>query len=478
MRAPVRSGISRRELLQGTAWAAGGLLSAGALAGCAGRTASAQPTVAAPSTILLASIPFQGNGNYQGTMQQLMEEYIAQNWTASHPGVEVKTIAGSAANGANQSAQQVTLLTLAGQPPDTVCGCCTDIQTYFVGNVLLPLDAFIKADNIDLTDFSPGHLQGLQDGTGRQMALPQYDGPETLVYNQGALDQLGLEYPAPNWTYLDATQMWQGIAGAKGTKRVYGAGLDTGDPEWLVHGWGGSIGSPDGTQALLNSSQAVAAFTWMVGLLNNKVISNGGPDTVKSGQNVFAACGGWDVQYTALNYQGMKWDFAPMPQFPGGSPSTFINNDFNGINAFTKNPQDLVWDLFKFITLDAGMQAFQFKTTFVTPNRKSLWPQWIEIIQSEAPPLKGKHLEYFQQAVDYGWPTYFFKYDAIQANTTEGSWINKITGGQIDVQGGLQQATTQLNGMEAEGAAMAASPSQAKNYPTQGTPIAIVATGI
>jgi multiple sugar transport system substrate-binding protein len=472
---------TRRALVRRSAATAGAVLASAGWAGCASTPvggSSAAPAPAAPATLLVASIPFQGSGNYSGVMQQLMDAFIEQNWTSKHPGVGVKTMAGAGANGSALSAAQDVTDSIAGaQVPDTLCGCCGDIQTYVSAQALAPLDSYIKQDNVDLSDFSPGHLQGLQSG-GQQMALPQYDGPEVLVYSQDLLDQMGLAYPDPTWTYQAAQQLWQSIAATSQGKRVYGAALDTGDPEWLVNGFGGAVGDSTGTRCTLDSPQCVQAYRWLAGMLSSKTAMDGGPDAIKSKSAAFAVCGGWDIQYTAISYAGMKWDYLPMPVFPAGKPSTFINNDFNAINAYSKNPPDLVWDLFKFITLDPDMQHFQFKTTFITPNRKSLWQDWIQIVRAVAPPLQNKHLEYFQAAVDYGWPTYFFKYAAQQANNVEGAWITKVKGGQVDAQAGLQQCAQVINALEAAGAAETPRADLAKLFPTQGPEIGVLPTGI
>ncbi len=470
-----------RRTLFSTGLAVGGLAAAAGVAGCAQvrPTAAARPSPSPPTTVLLASIPFQGNGNYQGTMQQLMEEFIDENWTAKHPGVVVKTQAGSGANGTNTGSSTLTVAALAGQTtPDTLCGCCNDLPTYLAANMLMPLDPLLKQYNVDVSNFSPGHMAALQ-WNSQQMALPQYDGPEVLVYNEGALDQLGVSYPSDGWTYEEASSLWQSCASDKNGKRIYGVGLDTGDPEWLVHAFGGLIGNADGTQALLDSAPNAAAYTWLYGLLSNGVASGNGYGSVQSGQQAFAVAGGWDIQSIALAFRSLKWNFIGMPTFPSGKASTFINNDFNAINAFSKNPIDLVWDLFSFITIDTQMQYFQYKTTFITPNQINLWPAWIQLITAEAPPLKSKNLTAYQDAVSYGWSTYFFKYAPLQANAVEGNWLGQITSGKVTAEVGLRQANTQINGMQAEGAAMAKSAgSAAAHFPTQGAAVAPVVAGV
>ncbi len=476
--------VTRRGLLRGGGGAVAAAAAGGALlAACskAQAPAAASTTSTGAKTTLLVSIPFQGFGNYQGTMQKLTEEYIATHWTAKHKGVEVKTQAGSGANGNNIGSQTIVAASIAGDTaalPATVCGCCSDIQTYLSAGLLVPLDTYIKQDNINLGGFSPGHLQALQAG-GRQMALPQYDGPMVLTYNQAMLDQLGLPYPQPGWTHTEAATLWASLSRTVKGKRVYGAALDYGDHNWWLHGWGGAEGDATGTKALLDSPAGVAAFSWFTHLFSQHVATGGGSSNVRGGSAAFGMAGGWTIETMALAARGLKWDYQPLPVFPGGRPSTFINNDFNGINAFSKVPRELAWSIFKFITLDVGFQHFQYRTTFITPNQSNLWADWISIVRAVAPPLRNKHLEYYQQAIDYGWSTYFFKYDALAANNLKGSWFSKIQNGKVSPQLGLQQATLQVNALEAAGARTSTEAAASiRAFPTLGAPIAVVQAGL
>ena len=471
---------SRRAVLRAAA-AVAALTGGGAVAACAQQgqaSTAAGPTVAAPGITLLVSVPYQGFGSYNGTMQQLTDDYISSHWLPTHKGVTVKTMSGAGCNGSCLSAQSVMLNSIAGQPPDTVCGCCQDIQTYFSADVLLPLDTYIKRDNVDVSDFSLGHLQGLQQN-GQQMALPQYDGPCVIIYSQSALDNLGLPYPTPDWTSTDAANLWRACTRKVNNKQITGASLHLSEAEWMAAGWGGKDGNADGTVCTLDSSDYVTAWSWFADLANGKVIKDGGTGDVLGGSSVFAMAGGWTIAQAAVSGTALKWDYLPMPKFPAGRASTFINTDFNGINALTKNDKDLVWDLFQFITMDPGFQQLEYTTTLVTPNRKSLWPGWLQMVRAVAPPLVSKKLETYQGALDYGVPTYFFKYQAEQANTLKTGWFSQILSGKVSAQEGLTQAAHQINALEstwaAQGPKIAAIQ---KDFPATGKPIAAVPTGI
>lgn len=478
-------GWTRRRVLTWAAAAGGAIAAAGGLAGCAGGAAQSAtgpaPQTTPVTTTLIVSIGFQGAGNYQGTMQKIIDEYISMHWLPTHPGVAVKTVAGSGSNGNSVGASEVLTNSLAGQVTDVVTGCCSDIQTYNGAHLLMPLDPLLRKANVDTSKFSQGHLAALQFG-GAQLALPQYDGPEVMIYNQAILDGLGLEYPDPSWGYEDAYKLWSACTSKVKGKAITGVGLDTGDYNWLVHAWGG-VETNDGTVAKFDSDQCAGAFTWMRdGQLAGVIGGGGSTGDIKSGHYAFGANGGWTIESAALDLQSMKWDYAPMPKFPGG-PSTFVNNDFYAINQYTKNSIDLVWDIFNFIVLDDGFQKLIYQTTFVTPNRTDLWDAWIQIVRAVAPPLKNKHLEYYQGAMNYGWSNQFFKYNALTVQNLKGSWINKIYAQKVDVRLGLQQLTQQINAIETAGAAYAAveasgAKKAATEFPTTGPSVAMVQPGL
>lgn len=455
-------GWSRRRLLRlGMASAAAAVAGAGLSA-----ATSAQSSRADTKIHLVVSIAYQGAGVYQGVPQQLVDEYIAAHWTSKHPGVTVTTVAGMGCNGTCLTAGQEVAASLAGNPTDIVAGCCDMIAQYYAADLLVPLDPYIRRDNVDLSDFSPGHLAALHSEQG-QMALPEYDDPCILLVNEGMLDELGLPYPQPGWTYEDATKLWHDATHKQKTAKVAGIGLylqgwDTNDiPQWLVRGWGGSKYSPDGTRAQLNSRPVFEAVSWAAGLVQSGVAINGAWSTyVGNKQAAMCMSGGGDVQGSVVHLRGFKWNYYPMPAFPAGRPSTFINNDFYGINQYSRQPRDLVWDMFKFITMDNGLARLMYRTQFITPNRKSMWPDWIELVRTVAPVLQRVNLESKVQALDYGWSTDFMRYEPLQAQAIEAKHWADILSRRVGVLTGLEQASRQMNALEALGPALQAAQSR------------------
>jgi ABC-type glycerol-3-phosphate transport system substrate-binding protein len=401
---------------------------------------------------LLVSVAYQGGEQFPGTMQKIVDEYIAQNWTAKHPGVSVTTMAGTGCNGPCLGGAAVIAASVAGSPPDVITGCCSTLYEYQNANIMRPLNAFIQQDNIDLSVFSPGHLAALTTPQGI-LALPEYDGPQVVAVNEGLLDDLGLAYPSPDWTYLDAEKLWRSIAGERNGKWVSGIHYTRFSAlpyPWMAAAWGGAIGSSDGTKCLLDSPEVIAAANWFVPLHTAKVIY-GGNTSFHGNTTAMKTQAGWDIQGDLLGWQGMKWRYYPTPSYPAGN-STFINNDFYAINSYSKNPEELVWSIFKFLVLDTGFQELQWKTTFITPNRIDLWDSWLQVIYQVAPNLRDKNLHYMADAVRYGHSHYFFRYDDPAAENIESQWWSQILSGRVTPEDGLKQAAQQINALESAAA--------------------------
>ena len=444
--------IARRRLVGGALVASAVGVAGCSVSGGAGHGGSAPPKAATPTTQngatkLLVAVGYQGGSQFPGTMQALVDAYIARYWTSKHPGVSVTTTAGGGSNGPNMGAAAEIASSLAGQPEDVITGCCGDWYTFLNANMFRPLASFIKQDNVDLSVFSPGHLAGLTTAQG-VMALPEYDGPQVVAVNLEMLDGLGISLPSENWDYTEAEALWRKIAGYRKGQAVTGIDLTRFPDPWVAAGWGGVYGNSEGTQCFLDDPKVVAAWEWFLPLVWSKVIGGG---HFKSGQTAMKTQAGWDIEGDLLGWSGIKWKYYPMPRWPAG-PSTFINNDFYAINSYSKNPPDLVWSIYKFLVLDSGFQELMWKTTFITPNRIDLWPSWERLIKAVAPPMVGKNIEAMAASVKFGHSHYFWKYEDPTAEGIVGTYFKQIAARQVSVKTGLHQATQQVNALQAASA--------------------------
>ena len=457
----VGHGVTRRQVIG--AGAIGSLAATvlrAAPAWAAGYGGSAAPSSTGARGKLVVAISYQGGGNFSGEQQALVDAYIATHFTAKHPGVSVTTIPGPSSNGQSSSTTALIAAAVAGTGPDVMSGGGWQLPEVLSANMLLPLDPFVSQANLNLSVFDPGHMAILtRPENGGLMGLPAYDGPMVLLVNYTMLNDLGVHLPAPDWTYQEAERTWAALSGVHAGKQVWGAGLDTGDPAWQLAMWGGSYQSPDGLRCTADSPQCVDALSWMRSLVAGKVVDAGGNGgSVRHGQAAFGMSGGWNVQHDLLTMQGLgvQWDWLPMPVFPRGKPSTYNNGDWYGISAYSTQPAEVLWDLFYLVAVDAGFQRLMYRTTFVEPNQTTLWPDWLELVAEAAPPLRNKHLVYYQQAMEYGVPNYRFPYDPAQGDNIMSQYLGEIIAGKISPEVGLREAARQINALQVVAAAVTA----------------------
>jgi multiple sugar transport system substrate-binding protein len=83
-------------------------------------------------------------------------------------------------------------LAAAGQLPDIIS--LQSMRAPGFADLMLPLDARMKADNFDIGAFDPSIIQGLQK-YGHQFALPYDFGPWVMFYNYDGFTKAGVALP-------------------------------------------------------------------------------------------------------------------------------------------------------------------------------------------------------------------------------------------------------------------------------------------
>lgn len=500
-----RGGFSRRHALRVAgavaAVAAGGttLAACAASAATGGSSAAgkapALPQPYAGATVLYFQPNYQGAVQWNQTTKTLYQQFVDQNFNnnPAYKGIWAKVYPSGWGNAAGQIAA-----TLAGSGyADIVLVCCSDVPTLEQAHFLTPLNELMKQDNLDpLALFSKGHLEA-DSLAGTLYGLPSYDGTTCIFYGQDILDQLGLQYPSPNWTYTEAEQIWTASAGtvSAGGKQAHRAGVSLywNSPyemiNWWMHGWGATEMDPQQTRATMASAQGAACLSYAVGMAKSGVAVNArGLHQILNNQAVFVmAHSSYVVNAAEFLGNKIKWNILPMPVWPAGR-ATFVTIDMYGMNNATKHPKE-TWELMKWINIgapkgngfDPAWPKFQIQVNLITPALKSLWSYWEQTITQVAPPLKGKDLKWFADASlkGYGYPTIFFKYQPVAATNVVNTWFNQAWSGQVSPQLALQQMQTQINALEVAGAQETGLASSAtKAFPVKGNAIAAVTPGL
>ena len=478
--AVVAPGLGRLTRRLALARAGAGLAAGSVLAACARPASQAAPAPQPRAGATL--VVFQANNQgvpWNATTLSLYQDFVDSTFNAQNPTLQATVFAGGSGNAAAQ-----LVATAAGRGfADIYEGCCDDVATLESAGALLALDGYLRQDNLQTSLWSPGHIAGLTFN-GQLFGLPSYDGPAVLAYRQDLLDDLGLQYPDPTWTYQDAASLWQSCTGttSRGSKR---RGVDVIFDEaattwqfWLK-GWGVEIMDAGHTTCTANTPAGAEALSYLANLHTTGVMQAGsGTGDLASGSVVFSMCGGWNVfdEATQLGTK-FKWDLLPMPAWPQGK-ATFGNVDFYALNRASQNP-DAAWEVLKWLTAQPDWQRFQMKATMVQPCLLSLWDEWQSIVTTVAPPMKGKALHWYQDAaLGYAYATLHFSYAPAQANAIADQWLDAVWNGQVGAQAGLGQIATQINALETVARAEAGlGAAAAKAFPTSGPALAAAAPG-
>jgi ABC-type glycerol-3-phosphate transport system substrate-binding protein len=439
--------VTRRALGRYAAFAAG----AAAMGGLRLPTALAAPTLSGGEIQILFQSNWQGS-SWNTTAQKLCQAFVDSTFNSMPQYRGIRAVVVPNGQGA---AGTIIGSALAAAPgiPDVVEDCCSDFPTYVSAGFLAPLNDQLKVDNINVYNlFIRGHLEALSED-GIIYALPSYDAPPTMYYRQDILDELGLGYPDPNWTYQDAEKIWRACTSVKAGSVRNGVTLYTGvEMEYLLRGWGTSEMTPDRTVCLLDDPKAIAAGEWLYDLILSGVAGyrtdSGGLFGAKP-QAVFAMSGGWSLLPAAVNLRGVKWNILPMPRWPSGYSTTFDNIDFYGMYAGTKHPQ-AAWEFMRWITTQPDYTRFLMRVNLIGPALVSLWDEYEAIVKAAAPPLRDKDLFYIKEAALSGraYPHLFFRYGFSQADNILNEWFGKIGAKQVSVAEGFTQAARQVNAWE------------------------------
>jgi ABC-type glycerol-3-phosphate transport system substrate-binding protein len=455
------AGWTRRQVLQSTLAASGGLILSGGL----GSPAAAAPAVADP--ILKPYFQINWQAGWNSTAQKFCQEYTDSNLNAQHKGVQAQVINWGNASGV--LAQQ-----LANDPttPWVVSSCCGDFPVALP--MLERLDPWLERDNIPRSNWSQGQLLTYQEPDGLY-GVPAYTACQPLIYNQDLFDQLGLKYPDPDWDYIEAERIWRSLAGQTPhgqwryatTIELQPGGFDA--YPFMFHGWGQAEGQMDIThsKALFDTPQAIACGTWWYNLGWDKVFINrfngfghgwSGAQAMANGAVGMYQSAGY-MLYEALAFlRGVRWDVIPMPYWPTGR-ATNVQVDYYGMNKYAPN-KELAWELWKFVNSEAT-NRFLIKLTFSFPNLMSMWDEWETIVQNTAPVTRTKQIHWWADAAikGYGFGQQFWKYFDGQAEGLISNVANQIWSHQMDVAEGFSQITKQVNALEASAPAMIASQS-------------------
>ncbi len=405
---------------------------------------------------LSVNLRYSGAAGSASVVRSVVTAYVQQHFAAHHRGVRVRIVLAPSAAPSKTGAGGPTPATLvapilAGRGSDILSGSGYAFPAFMRGGLLVPLAGLIQQSGLHLGGFDPGHLHVLAQEPQGLFALPAFDGPDVVLVNYSTIAALGLRAPTADWTATEAVDLWRRAAGTRAGAHHFGMAFNL--QEYFLHLFGGHLMDATGTRCRLDSSRVVQAANWLVPLYQSgvaDVVVSGAGGDVRQGIAACGMTGGGSLQADLLSMESRQvhWDFLPMPLFPGGRRATANNGDWYGMNARSKNPQALVWELLRFVVTDPGLARLLFRTTFMPPNLRSLWPEWLSAVRAAAPVLRTKNLEAFAQAMDYGVCNHRFRHHPYTCDTILRKWIIRIFLGTVSPALALREACTAIDALQ------------------------------
>lgn len=198
---------------------------------------------------------------------------------------------------------------------------------YAVMRKIVPLDDYIKRDNINVKDYAPSLIDA-STFEGKCYGIPITVEDRAIYYRKDLLQEVGISEIDKDWTWDDLKEIARKV---NNPPKVYGyavmAGLNDQDTmcwfEPILKSFGGDYFDKKYTKSLLNSDPAIKAFKYYTSFVKERLCPSDcvsyGRDDVESGftagKFAMVQSGPWLMKRLHLESPELegKWDVAPMP---------------------------------------------------------------------------------------------------------------------------------------------------------------------
>jgi multiple sugar transport system substrate-binding protein len=335
------------------------------------------------------------DGDNGKAIQKLVDQY-----NADHPNVQVENVF----LGFNDLLPKLQAAASGGDAPDVAAGDMIWMPKIARSGAVVPLDDYISAAKIDLSDIYPALLNaGKVDG--KTYSLPVSTNNLELFYNQDLFTKAGLDpnKPPTTWDELRAyakqcTNANDGISGMELFTEP-GEGLTW---QFQVYLWqaGGQFLNADNTKAAFNSPEGLKALQFWTDLLQTDKSASTAPwGEFGQGKACMAMDGSWMVGSYA-SQTAFKVGTAAMPHQADGKAATNMGGE--QLMVFKKDDatQQAAFDFVNWLTSTETQVNWDQATGF-TPIRASVatsatYLDWVKANQ----PLLMPFVEQQQNAVN------------------------------------------------------------------------------
>lgn len=396
--APVAAALARRRLLGRLAAAAAAapvaVVACGGPGGTGGDTAP--PKATGPVTLTILD---------RNPADAIAPHYdrINTRFTEKHPGVKVERLD----TGGQDRDRKFQVMAAAGQPSDLLWMDQANAGPFREQGLLRALDAFVKRDRFDLTDFYP-MAQQIYQFRGQTYGVLHTTSPRIYVYNKSLFQRKGLKLPTDDWTWEDLQDALLRLAGGTGEEATFGGTLGRNlEFPGFVYQNGGKVVDDlfAPTKCLLDTKEALEGIEFLVDLDVKRGASVG--DTKRTGGLTAAqlwTAGRLGIYHTSIwshlvwaRDLQFEWDQVVPPKRKGRA--SMLSSSGHVMAQESKHPAE-AWELLKELNSKESMSALA-STGGLMLGRRSVSAS--DAFLRSTP--KPANMKAFAQAMDYAYTT-------------------------------------------------------------------------
>lgn len=317
-----------------------------------------------------------------------------------------------------------------------------NIMKYAQGDILMPIDDFLKDSEISLENY-PENMVSLYNVDGKQYAVPNNFDTIGVWYNKEIFDEAGVAYPAADWTWEDMAEMAAKLTKEDGS--IYGIGAHFENQQGYyntIYAAGGEVISEDKQSSGYDKAETQAGIQCWIDLLEAGVSPSAESMTetaadvqFMSGRLAMYWGGSWKLTTFLDSDVKDVMDVAELPSI-NGNKGTVIHGKGNCIYKGTENPQ-AAWKWAEFMAGEtAQTMAAEFGAEIPTLDETA--DLWV-----------AAHPEYNLQSFLVSRDNYAYEYP-VSVNTAEWNQyetenLKKAYALEISVEEACENLAAQMN---------------------------------
>lgn len=265
-----------------------------------------------------------------------------------------------------------------GSLPDVMYNHYSWTQNFIANGIVHPLDEFIaRTPDFGMADLPEAGLAYFRRD-GKLYGLPTDMAPKLLYFNKDIFDKAGLKYPDETWTFEKMIETAKKLKSGSGATKIFGFSPSPKPAPDLstvfLMPYGGRFLSPDETQVVINSPEAVKTMSmWLDLLVKDGVTPSLAEELLlekvdpwKSGHAAMHINGAWIM--TELSKQkAFKWGATHVPKGPQGRFSPAVGSALV-MPASSRNKEAAWIYMYEYLSTS----GYQFRR-ISAPARQSAW---------------------------------------------------------------------------------------------------------